>query len=177
MAPNPAPNNGGTGGISAGASYYEGLGGGATVVATPQGAYIVPEFGIGFGPSVSVNAGSNVNVPNAPQFQFGGSYADQVGPVGLRGSATITESLNDLGEPNAINVGGNLGVNLPGIPAGNFRASGNYSPAAGPTGRVLHSVTNQLFNVTDQVKLAARVPSRCPTRSRRSRPTPTACRT
>ena len=158
MAPNPAPNNGGTGGISAGASYYDGIGGGATLVATPQGAYIVPEFGIGFGPSVSVNAGSNVNVPNAPQLQFGGSYADQVGPVGLRGSATITEPLNDLGDPNAINVGGNLGVNLPGIPAGNFRASGNYSPAAGPTGGVQYSVTNQLFNVTDQVKLAVRVP-------------------
>ena len=158
MTPNPAPNNGGTGGISAGASYYDGIGGGATLVATPQGAYIVPEFGIGFGPSVSVNAGSNVNVPNAPQLQFGGSYADQVGPVGLRGSATITEPLNDLGDPNAINVGGNLGANLPGIPAGNLRASGNYSPAAGPTGGVQYSVTNQLFNVTDQVKLAVRVP-------------------
>jgi hypothetical protein len=35
-----------------------GPGGRATLVATPQGAYIVPEFGIGFGPSVSVNAGS-----------------------------------------------------------------------------------------------------------------------
>ena len=49
-APNPAPNNGGSAGISAGASYYDGIGGGATLVATPQGAYIVPEFGIGFGP-------------------------------------------------------------------------------------------------------------------------------
>lgn len=43
-------------------------------------------------------------------------------------------------------------------PSRHFRASGNYSPAAGPTGGVQYSVTNQLFNVTDQAKLAVRIP-------------------
>jgi len=49
---------------------------GATLVAAPQGAYVVPEFGIGFGPSVSAAAGSNVNVPNAPQLQLGFTGGD-----------------------------------------------------------------------------------------------------
>ena len=77
-APNPTPTTG-TGGVSVGASYYDGVGGGATLVVTPTGTYIVPEFGIGFGPSVSANAGSNVNVPNAPQLQLGFTGGDQIG--------------------------------------------------------------------------------------------------
>jgi hypothetical protein len=171
MAPNPTPagSSTGTGGLSASGSYYEGFGGGATLVATPQGAYIVPEIGIGFGPSVSVNAGSNVNVPNAPQLQFSGSINDQCGPVGVRGSASITDPLNS-DDPNAINVGGNVGVNLPGIPAGNVRASGNYSGNSGLTGGVQYSATNQLFNSTNQVKLAVRVPIPLPDLSQTSAP-------
>ena len=58
MAPNrSSPGNTGTGGISAGGSYYQVVGGGVTLVATPQGNYIVPEVGVGLGPSVSVQAG------------------------------------------------------------------------------------------------------------------------
>ena len=168
VAPNPTPNTGGTGGLSVGASYYDGIGGGATLVATPQGLYIVPEVGIGFGPSVSANVGSNVNVPNAPQLQLGFTGGDQIGPVGYRGSGTVTVPLNDP-SPNNVNVGANVGINAPGtsslanipgtsIPLTNVRVSGNYSPAAGATGGVQLSGTNQLFDVSDQVKLAVRVP-------------------
>lgn len=165
MVQNPTPATG-TGGVSVGASYYDGVGGGATLVATPQGIYIVPEFGIGIGPSVSAAAGSNVNVPNAPQLQLGVTGGDQIGPIGYRGSSTITVPLNDPSNPN---VGLNLGLNAPGnpsltnfpgtsVPLTNLRVSGNYSPAAGLTGGLQYSGTNQLFNVTDQVKLAVRVP-------------------
>ncbi|HEY7815565.1 MAG TPA: hypothetical protein VIC62_20140, partial [Nakamurella sp.] len=167
MVPNPTPTtNAGTGGVSVGASYYDGVGGGATLVVTPQGAYIVPEIGIGFGPSVSAAAGSNVNVPNAPQLQLGFTGGDQIGPVGYRGSGTVTVPLNDPSLQNT-NVGGTVGFNLPGVsttvpgtsvPLTNLRLSGNYSPAAGPTGGVQYSGTNQLFDATDQVKLAIRVP-------------------
>ncbi|HUA07535.1 MAG TPA: hypothetical protein VMB27_26770, partial [Solirubrobacteraceae bacterium] len=154
--------------MSVGASYYEGLGGGATLVMTPQGAYIVPEFGIGVGPSVSAAAGSNVNVPNAPQVQLGFTGGDQIGPVGYRGSATVTVPLNDPSLQNT-NVGANFGFNAPGtssltnipgtsVPLTNLRVGGNYSPAAGPTGGVQYSATNQLFDVGDQWKLAVRVP-------------------
>ncbi len=172
MVANPGPPSASNtqGGISAGASYYEGLGGGATLVATPQGAYIVPEFGIGLGPSVSVNAGSNVNVPNAPSLQFGGTFSDQFGPVGIRGPASITAPTDQLANPNAYNFGGNVGVNLPGVPAGNVRASGNYSTATGPTGGVQYSATNQLFDQTDQVKLAVRVPIPLPNPSQQLPP-------
>lgn len=165
MVANPAPStNGGTGGFSIGGSYYDGLGGGATLVATPQGMYIVPEFGIGVGPSVSAAAGSNVNVPNSPQLQVGFTGGDQIGPVGYRGSATYTVPLNDPSNPN---VGANFGFNLPGtlsnipgtsVPLTNLRLSGNYSPDAGLTGGLQYSGTNQLFNVGDQWKLALRVP-------------------
>ena len=169
---NPTPTTGGTGGVSVGASYYEGIGGGATLIATPQGMYIVPEFGTGFGPSVSAAAGSNVNVPNAPQLQLGFTGGDQIGPVGYRGSGTVTVPLNDPSLDNT-NVGGNFGFNLPGtssltnipgtnIPLTNVRVSGNYSPTAGLTGGMQYSGTNQLFDATDQVKLAVRVRSRCP---------------
>jgi hypothetical protein len=166
MVPNPTPTTGGTGGVSVGASYYDGVGGGATLVVTPQGAYIVPEIGIGFGPSVSAAAGSNVNVPNAPQLQLGFTGGDQIGPVGYRGSGTVTVPLNDPSLQNT-NVGGTVGFNLPGvattvpgtsIPLTNLRLSGNYSPAAGPTGGVQYSGTNQLFDASDQVKLAIRDP-------------------
>jgi hypothetical protein len=44
------------------------------------------------------------------------------------------------------------------IPLTNLRLSGNYSPAAGATGGVQLSGTNQLFDMSDQVKLAVRVP-------------------
>ena len=126
----------------------------------------MPEIGIGFGPSVSAAAGSNVNVPNAPQLQLGFTGGDQIGPVGYRGSGTVTVPLNDPSLQNT-NVGGTVGFNLPGvsttvpgtsIPLTNLRLSGNYSPAAGPTGGVQYSGTNQLFDATDQVKLAIRVP-------------------
>ncbi|HEX4280139.1 MAG TPA: hypothetical protein VHZ27_05195, partial [Solirubrobacteraceae bacterium] len=168
MVPNPTPATGGTGGVSVGASYYEGVGGGATLVVTPQGAYIVPEIGIGAGPSVSAAAGSNVNVPNAPQVQLGFTGGDQIGPVGYRGSATVTVPLNDPSLQNT-NVGANFGFNAPGtssltnipgtnVPLTNLRVGGNYSPAAGPTGGVQYSATNQLFDVGDQWKLAVRVP-------------------
>ncbi len=127
-------------------------------MATPQGMYIVPEFGIGFGPSVSAQAGSNVNVPNAPQVQLGFTGGDQIGPVDYRGSGSVIVPLNDPSLNNT-NVGANVGFNLPGIPSlSNVRASGNYSPAMGPTGGVQYSGTNQLFDATDQVKLAVRVP-------------------
>jgi len=169
MVPNPTPTtNAGTGGVSVGASYYDGIGGGATLVVTPQGAYIVPEIGIGFGPSVSAAAGSNVNVPNAPQLQLGFTGGDQIGPVGYRGSGTVTVPLNDSSLQNT-NVGGSFGFNVPGsssltnipgtsIPLTNVRVSGNYSPANGATGGLQYSGTNQLFDATDQVKLAVRVP-------------------
>ena len=165
MVANPtSATNTGTGGFSIGASYYDGIGGGATLVATPQGAYIVPEFGIGFGPSVSAAAGSNVNVPNAPQLQLGFTGGDSIGPVGYRGSGSITVPLND---PNNPNVGGSFGFNLPGtlttipgtsIPLTNLRVSGNYSPNGGFTEGGQYSATNQLFDTTDQLKLAIRVP-------------------
>ena len=169
MVPNPpAPGSAtnGTGGFQVGASYYDGVGGGATLVFTPQGAYLVPEVGIGFGPSVSANAGSNVNVPNAPQLQLGFTGGDQIGPVGYRGSGSVTVPLNDPSLQNT-NVGGNFGFNAPGVatnipgtnvPLTNIRVSGNYSPAAGATGGLQYSGTNQLFDVGDQVKLAVRVP-------------------
>ena len=53
-----------------------------------------------------------------------------------------------------------MSTTVPGtsIPLTNLRLSGNYSPAAGPTGGVQYSGTNQLFDATDQVKLAIRVP-------------------
>ena len=167
QAPNPTPTTG-TGGVSVGASYYDGVGGGATLVVTPTGTYIVPEFGIGFGPSVSANAGSNVNVPNAPQLQLGFTGGDQIGDIGYRGSGSVTVPLNDPSLNNT-NVGGNFGFNVPGspslqnfpgtnVPLTNLRVSGNYSPAAGLTGGFQYSGTNQLFDVGDQVKLAVRVP-------------------
>ncbi len=128
----------------------------------------MPEFGIGFGPSVSANAGSNVNVPNAPQLQLGFTGGDQIGDIGYRGSGSVTVPLNDPSLNNT-NVGGNFGFNVPGspslqnipgtnIPLTNLRVSGNYSPAAGLTGGFQYSGTNQLFDVGDQVKLAVRVP-------------------
>ncbi len=167
QAPNPTPATG-TGGVSVGASYYDGVGGGATLVVTPTGTYIVPEFGIGFGPSVSANAGSNVNVPNAPQLQLGFTGGDQIGDIGYRGSGSVTVPLNDPSRNNT-NVGGNFGFNVPGspslqnfpgtnVPLTNLRVSGNYSPAAGLTGGLQYSSTNHLFDVGDQVKLAVRVP-------------------
>ena len=167
QAPNPTPTTG-TGGVSVGASYYDGVGGGATLVVTPTGTYIVPEFGIGFGPSVSANAGSNVNVPNAPQLQLGFTGGDQIGDIGYRGSGSVTVPLNDPSLNNT-NVGGNFGFNVPGspslqnfpgtnVPLTNLRVSGNYSPAAGLTGGFQYSGTNQLFDVGDQVKLAVRMP-------------------
>ena len=128
----------------------------------------MPEFGIGFGPSVSANAGSNVNVPNAPQLQLGFTGGDQIGDIGYRGSGSVTVPLNDPSLNNT-NVGGNFGFNVPGspslqnfpgtnVPLTNLRVSGNYSPAAGLTGGFQYSGTNQLFDVGDQVKLAVRVP-------------------
>ena len=141
-------------------------------MATPQGAYLIPEFGIGFGPSVSVNAGSNVNVPNAPSLQLGGSISEQIGPVGVKGSASVTSPLNSVGDPNAANVGANGGVNVPGIPAGNVRGSVNYSNDSGLTGGVQYSGTNQLFNATDQLKLAVRVPIPLPNPSQQTTPDP-----
>ena len=165
MVANPTPTtNAGTGGFSVGASYYDGIGGGATLVFTPQGAYIVPEFGIGFGPSVSAAAGSNVNVPNAPQLQLGFTGGDSIGPVGYRGSGSITVPLNDPSNPN---VGGNFGFNVPGVaqnipftsvPLTNARVGFNYSPNGGLTDGGQYSATNQLFNTSDQLKLALRVP-------------------
>ena len=128
MVPNPpAPGSAttGTGGFQVGASYYDGVGGGATLVFTPQGAYLVPEVGIGFGPSVSANAGSNVNVPNAPQLQLGFTGGDQIGPVGYRGSGSVTVPLNDPSLQNT-NVGGNFGFNAPGVA---HQHPGNERPA------------------------------------------------
>ncbi len=161
MAPNPpSPNSPTTpGGVSISGSYYDGIGGGATLVVTSQGAWLIPEFGLGFGPSVAVNAGSNVNVPNAPSLQFSGSLTpEQIGPVGVRGSLSATFPLNTIGDPNTWNVGGNLGFNLPGLPAGNLRLSDNYSNTSGLTGGLQNSLTSTLFENTEQLKLAVRVP-------------------
>ena len=157
MVPNPTPAAPAEPAASRSApATTTGVGGGATLVVTPQGTYLVPEFGIGFGPSVSANAGSNVNVPNAPQLQLGFTGGDQIGPVGYRGSGTVTVPLNDPSLQNT-NVGGNFGFNVPGpvatnipgtnVPLTNIRVSGNYSPAAGATGGMQYSGTNQLFDV------------------------------
>ena len=166
MAPNPTTTTG-TGGVSVGASYYDGIGGGATLVATPKGMYIVPEFGIGFGPSVSANAGSNVNVPNAPQLQLGFTGGDQIGgrisgvghgygaaqrPQPRQHERRRQLRLQPPGSPSLTNIPGTN------IPLTNLRVSGNYSPTAGLTGGMQYSGTNQLFDASDQVKLAVRVP-------------------
>ena len=76
----------------------------------------MPEFGIGFGPSVSAQRRLDVNVPNAPQLQLGFTGGDQIGDFGYRGSGSVTVPLNDPSLNNT-NVGGNFGFNLPGSPS------------------------------------------------------------
>jgi hypothetical protein len=155
-APNPTPNTAANGGgFSIGGSYYEGIGGGVTIVATPQGNYIVPEVGVGLGPSVTANAGPNVTAPSGPSFQFGGTVSE--GPVrgSLNGNIPLGEAGND---PGNWTFNGNAGVNVGGLPTGNVRGSVTYSGNGGLTGGVQVSGTNQVFDVTDQVKGAVRVP-------------------
>ena len=105
-----------------------------------------------------------MNVPNTPQLQLGFTGGDSIGPVGYRGSATVTVPLTDPSLQNT-NIGANFGFNVPGtpsltnipgtnIPLTNVRVSGNYNPTAGLTGGMQYSGTNQLFNVSDQWKLA-----------------------
>jgi hypothetical protein len=174
---NPTPQSAGNLGMSVGGSYYEGVGGGATYVATTNGNALVLEGGIGFGPSVSIQAGQNVTVPSGPSLQASTTVSNSLpGGLGYRGTVSASEPLSALNPDttsagtlaNDLSVSANAGltvpgVNIPGLGGTNtlrgsvttnpFDMSGNSDALGGQ-----YSATRQFFNETDQTKLAVRVP-------------------
>ena len=164
---NPAPQAPQNVGFSLGASFYDGIGGGAQIVSTTNGNYLVLEGGVGAGPSVSFAAGPGVTAPSGASFQASTTISESLAGVKGKGSFAVNVPLEGGDDLGNISANLTLGVGPASATPGpsnlsNFRVSETYSYDNGLTSAGQFSGTNSLFDVTDQVKGVLRVPIQLP---------------